>query len=110
MRVTHCAGMPAPHIHNVTRFLEAGCAARLSSRQAYETQTLFTVYVHRKPGAEGAGPESMFHGRDIPERCVHSLQRPAGMPLVFLQDTFEPCDKTRAHGFTKHLCKCIVAW
>lgn len=83
------AGAPAPRITNVTGYLEEACVAGMSGARAYALQDLFTVYVHRSPGAPGAPPGSMFHGRDIPKRCapgvraahvVHSCAEGGGTP------------------------------
>jgi hypothetical protein len=70
------AGPAAPLITNVAAWLEAGCQAReLSGSQLYAQQDLFSIWVHRSPGAHEAPPSSIFHGRDITDRCAQQLLR-----------------------------------
>jgi hypothetical protein len=74
---THCppAGQVPLLISNVTGWLHENCATPLTPRELYELQDLFSIYVHRSPTAKEAllAPEaSIFHGRDIPDRCVAS--------------------------------------
>ena len=59
-----------PKVANITDWLEQGCHAKLTGRELYAKQDLFSIYVHRSPGAPGALRESIFHGRDIEDRCA----------------------------------------
>ena len=70
-----CAGQAAPLITNVTGWLQEGCSAGLTGRQLYETQNLFSIYVHRSPGKEGSPEDSIFYKRDIPKRCAPAALR-----------------------------------
>ena len=67
------AGHAAPRISNTTSWLSEGCHAPRTGRELYEAQKFFTIYVHRSPGVAGSPPDSIFHGRDIPDRCSSSL-------------------------------------
>jgi hypothetical protein len=40
----------------------------MSGEALYAAQRLFTIWVHRPPGAAASPPGSIFHGRDIFER------------------------------------------
>jgi hypothetical protein len=64
------AGEAAPTITNVTGWLQEGCATRLTGRQLYERQSLFTIYVHRGPATPDPRHDSIFAGRDIASRCA----------------------------------------
>jgi hypothetical protein len=57
-------------VSNVTAWLEEGCRAGLNGKQLYDKQDLFTIYIHRSPGASTSPPDSIFHGRDIEHRCT----------------------------------------
>ena len=63
------AGVVPPVIANVTGWLQENCGAKMTPRQHYELQDLFSVYVHRMPGFKGADETSLFHNRDIENRC-----------------------------------------
>jgi hypothetical protein len=42
----------------------------MTGEQLYNKQKLFSIYVHRGPGAAASEPGSIFHGRDIANRCA----------------------------------------
>lgn len=44
--------------------------AGMTGQQLYQKQKLFSIYVHRTPGEAGSPPGSIFHGRDIGNRCA----------------------------------------
>jgi hypothetical protein len=67
-RCIHAGEVP-PSISNVTGWLQDTCLADMTPRQLYELQDLFSVYVHRMPGAPGADESSLFYQRDIKNRC-----------------------------------------
>ena len=56
----------------MTGWLHGSCASRLKPRELYEKQRLFTIYVHRSPGAAPAHEDSIFADRDIPDPCAPS--------------------------------------
>ena len=63
------AGVVPPVIANVTGWLQENCGAKMTPRQHYELQDLFSVYVHRMPGFKGADETSLFYNRDMKNRC-----------------------------------------
>jgi hypothetical protein len=59
-----------PPITNITEWLQKRLSTRLTPRQLYEKQDLFSIYVHSTPGFVHRDPDSIFYGRDIKSRCV----------------------------------------
>lgn len=66
------AGPYAPLITDASRWLQDTCGTAFTGRRAYEAQRLFSLYLHRSPGAAAFSPDSVFAGRDIKDRCAWS--------------------------------------
>jgi hypothetical protein len=64
------AEVPIQPITNTTKWLQETLRTRLTPRQLYERQDLFSIYVHRTPGYEERIATSIFYGRDIAHRCA----------------------------------------
>lgn len=69
------AGGPVQTVSNVSAWLQEGCRSGLNGKQLYDKQDLFTIYIHRSPGASASPPDSIFHGRDIEQRCTPCFRR-----------------------------------
>ena len=57
-------------IINTTQWLQSTLRTRLTPRQLYERQDLFSIYVHRTPGYRERVASSIFYGRDVEGRCA----------------------------------------
>jgi hypothetical protein len=69
-----CAGPRLDPINDVTTWIRSNCrSATLTGKAAYEMQDLFSIYVHRSPDAPHVKPDSVFAGRDVPDRCARSV-------------------------------------
>lgn len=59
---------PLPPISNTTEWLQRSLNTRLTPRELYEKQDLFSIYAHGAPGYIYRDPDSIFFGRDIRDR------------------------------------------
>lgn len=62
--------VPRP-ITNSTAWLQKHCSSKVTGRELYAVQDLYTIYVHRRLDAEPFLEDSIFSGREIYQRYAH---------------------------------------
>jgi hypothetical protein len=73
----------------------------------YQQQDLFSIYLHRTPGAPDFHPDSLFHGRDIEDRCASELLPCNG----FQAPMFSPSLCQAKYFITRSLCNdSLMSW